>query len=618
MRKLSLTLLLCLVLVTICAVSAEEVYVDGNLPIGLTAEEMTRLHEIGIAHVATAPPTGVLRNSSEWERSEGVIIRYPLGIPVSLVAAYSQDVMVTTIVASSSYQTQATSTFTSGGVNMSNVQFLLAGTNSHWTRDYGPWFIFQDRDLAIVDHVYNRPRPLDDVIPQAIGTAWGLSVYGMDLTTTGGNHMSDGLGMSMSSELVYNENPSLTEREVDSIMLEYLGNDYTVLDYIESGGIHHIDCWAKMLGPNTIMVKDVSSSSSSYALLNARAAWLETQTSPWGMPYNVVRVYCQTGAAYTNSIILNHRVYVPFTGSSYYDNLAATVYEDAMPGYEILGFTGSWYDNDAIHCRAMGVPDAGMLAIEHMPLYGTVGGGGGYAVSATITPCSNNALIADSLKVIYSVDDGPWLSATMSNYEEPDSSIGLMPAQAPGSKIEYYLQAADMSGRVETHPFIGADWAHTFSVNASPVITSDDSIFCWSGSAFGFAPEFSDPDDASHVVSYPSYPGWLIVSGDSLVGTTPEARELTLFRVEVADQYSSDSLDVTVFVCICGDVNDDGTGPNIADLTALVGYLFGSGQVPPIILAADMNGDTDVNIADLTYLAGYLFGGGAAPVCEAL
>ena len=108
-------------------------------------------------------------------------------------------------------QTTAMANYSAYGVNMANAEFIVAPTNSIWTRDYGPWFIFEEEgDLAIVDPVYNRPRPLDDVIPQTIGALWGLSVYGMDLEHTGGNHMSNGLGMSMSTRLTYDENPSLS------------------------------------------------------------------------------------------------------------------------------------------------------------------------------------------------------------------------------------------------------------------------------------------------------------------------------------------------------------------------------------------------------------------------
>ena len=39
-----------------------------------------------------------------------------------------------------------------------------------------------------------------------------------------------------------------------------------------------------------------------------------------------------------------------------------------MPGYEVLGFTGSWESTDALHCRAMGVGDRGMLYVWSVPL----------------------------------------------------------------------------------------------------------------------------------------------------------------------------------------------------------------------------------------------------------
>jgi agmatine/peptidylarginine deiminase len=387
---------------TVATGEPQSVPEEEFLPIGLTDEEKTRLHEIGMRHRGTAPPTGALRNPAEWEPSEGVLVRWPLGIPVALVAEMSEDVVVTTIVPNLSAEQSARSTYMSGGVNMTNVEFIHAPTNSIWVRDYGPWFIFEGDQLAIVDHVYNRPRPLDDVIPQAIGTEWGLSVYGMSLYHTGGNHMSDGLGMSVSTELVYNENTGMTPAEIGQTMLDYLGNDYTVLDYIQSGGIHHIDCWAKFLGPSTVMVKDVSPSDPTYDELNARAEFLSQQISPWGVPYTVVRVFCPTGTWYTNSLILNDKVLVPLFGNAQ-DSVALQTYADAMPGYEVLGFTGSWASEDALHCRAMGVPDRGTLLIDHVPFRTEDITSGDYEIEATIVATSGAPLISSELVARYSV-----------------------------------------------------------------------------------------------------------------------------------------------------------------------------------------------------------------------
>jgi agmatine/peptidylarginine deiminase len=147
-----------------------------------------------------------------------------------------------------------------------------------------------------------------------------MSVYGMPLEHTGGNHMSDGLGMSMSTELVYNENPYISHDSIKTVMEAYLGNDYTVLDYIEYGGIHHIDCWAKFLNPTTIIVKDVPPSHASHDRLDARCNYLAQQTSPWGRPYTIVRVYAPNDEPYTNSLILNDKVYVPLYGTSWDDD----------------------------------------------------------------------------------------------------------------------------------------------------------------------------------------------------------------------------------------------------------------------------------------------------------
>ena len=69
-------------------------------------------------------------------------------------------------------------------------------------------------------------------------------------------------------------------------------------------------------------------------------------------------------------------------------------------------------------------------------------------------------------------------------------------------------------------------------------------------------------------------------------------------------------------VFTCGDINGNGQGPNVADLTYLVDYLYFSGSPPPVMEAADVDGSGgNPNIADLTYLVDYLFHGGSDLNC---
>ncbi len=181
----------------------------------------------------------------------------------------------------------------------------------------------------------------------------------MDLIHTGGNYMTDGMGISASSELVWEENPSLTHEEIDGLVDDYLGIEtYHVIPDPNNTYIDHIDCWAKFLDVDKILIRSVPESHPQYDEIEATADYFAEQTSSYGNLYEVYRAYTPNNEPYTNSLILNKKVLVPITGSSY-DDEAIESYELAMPGYEVIGFSGSWQSTDALHCRTKGIADIG-------------------------------------------------------------------------------------------------------------------------------------------------------------------------------------------------------------------------------------------------------------------
>ena len=442
-------------------------YDADPLPQGLTPDEALRRHEIGQGFRATAPPPGPVRNVAEFERSEGVLVRYPLGIPLALVAALSEHVRVVTLVASASQQTQAAGAFQSAGVAMANVDFLVAPTESIWTRDYGPfWVATGERRIAVVDFAYNRPRPNDDAVPAALAAHLGMPVYAMPVVHTGGNYMAAGRGTSASTDLVWEENGG-DEALVRERMRDYVGvGPYLVTPDPQQSYLEHIDTWAKFLDVDLVLIARVPPSHPRYAAHEAVAATYAAQTSAYGTPYRVVRVDTPDGQPYTNSLVVNERVYVPVVGSAW-DAAALETYRAAMPGYDVRGVAGSWLSTDALHCRVKEIPDRGMLAILHTPPPAEVPSGTGVPLAARIVAHSGQPLAADGLWLVYRSGTAAPDSLALAPSGD-DTFTATIPTLPPGTEVSYYVSASDASGRTEHHPLVGPAGPRRFRV-ATPV-----------------------------------------------------------------------------------------------------------------------------------------------------
>ncbi|MBQ9575409.1 MAG: agmatine deiminase family protein [Muribaculaceae bacterium] len=440
----------------------------------LSEEEMrtplrsTRLTE-------TPAPTEAPRFVAEFEPMQGVTIRYPLGIPVSLVKSLADNCQVYCIV-QQTQQSTARSRFVSAGVNMDRVTFVNAKSDSYWVRDYGPWYIFAGKTPAIVDNVYNRPRLNDDAIPSAFATFLGIPLYSMNLVHTGGNMMEDGRGHAVSDNLVVTENNN-DEATVRQKMLEYLGIDnYHITIDPQNDYIAHVDCWGKYLAPDKILIAKLPASDSRYENYEAVANYFATTNCCWGYPYKVYRVEEPSGntvAPYTNSLILNNHVYVPMGSNSTYNERALQVYRDAMPGYEVEGVYNTtsgiqWLNTDALHCRTRGVMDFDMLFVDHRNvLHGTQECTDSIAVTSKFIAYSGKPLKEDSLLVYYSIDKGPYQAAHMTATGNPDEYVGYIKGYHQASEVDYYVFGADESGHRYQQPVFGELDPHHFTVNIS-------------------------------------------------------------------------------------------------------------------------------------------------------
>jgi len=404
-----------------------------------------------------------IRQTAEFERMQGVLIRYTLGISYDVIAEIAEEDIVYTLVRSTTVMNQAINFYGNNGVNLANCEWIIADSDSYWTRDYGPWWITDENgDFGIVDFPYNRPRPADNAVPAAVASYLGVPLDYMDVYHAGGNYMTDGQGISVSTDLVLEENAGLTETQVRQLHKDYLNIDtYHIVPDANGEYIKHIDCWAKYLDVDKIMIREVPVEHIQYDEIEAAVDYFESQISAYGTPYQVYRVYTPNDEPYSNCLILNDKVLLPIMGGSWDDEAIAS-YQAAMPGYEIIGFTGTWESTDALHCRTRGIPDLGMLYIQHFPVRGPKPDSEPIEIKAKITAYSGSDITAQEL--CWKLSTEPTYHVVPMSQVTGNQYTAFIPGQVPGVTIQYYIHASDASGRDETNPLIGIPDPHVFTV----------------------------------------------------------------------------------------------------------------------------------------------------------
>lgn len=450
------------------------------LPIDGRALSLSVLFTLGIAGapaLSAATPANAgdnaWRQPAEFEPQRGTMITYPLRVPIRLVVEMAEDDTLVTVVHDAAAEASARALYAGAGVDLSNCTFLYAQNESHWTRDYGPWFAFDASGLPeVVDFTYEWPNsPGDDGVPGDYALDQGLPMHSMDLVTAGGNYMTDGQGTAMSAgDFFLFNNQDKTPAQIDAILLRELGIERN--HYLDDPGTYwwHIDCYTKFLDQDTIMVAEVGPGHPQYQQLEDTVEYLERQISCWGTPYEVVRVFVPPNKYYSNSLILNGKVLVPTDGHISADDDALDAYRNAMPGFEVIGVPShpgawpmQWVSHDALHCRVKELVDTEMLYIGHQPLLDRPAQAGGFRVEAEVIAHSGASLLSGSPELRWRTG-ASWNSVAMTHVTG-DRYEGWIPAQPAGTAIEYFVHAEDASGRGENHPYVGELGAHDFVVN---------------------------------------------------------------------------------------------------------------------------------------------------------
>ena len=468
-----------------------------ELPKGLTEIERELLpqFQFNSHRVISGPPEGPVRAAAEWEEVEYLVIRWTNAYQNILRQIVEVGVQECKVLITTQNESSVTNYLSNQGVDLTNVEFLNTGSNSIWIRDYGGNTIYSEDvgERALTDWIYNRPRPLDDIMPTQHATMVGMPIYVTDtgtndLVNTGGNYMSDGLGNAFASNLILEENEpgnpynvsAKTEEEIDAIMNAYMGiENYIKMETLPYDEIHHIDMHMKLLDEETILVSKYPEGVADGPQIEENIDYvLSNFQSPFGTPYEIKWIdappsssgsYPDTGGyyrTYSNAVFVNKSIIVP-TYRPEVDEPALDYLRELLPGYNVVGID---VDNSnepliaslgAIHCitHTIGVDEP--LWIVHQPIN---------EVPTSNTSVSINAMI----KHISGINNATvyWREAGESEFNQLSMTIIgddnwsvdlLIPSGA--ESIEYYIEAEANSGKSLARPLVAPEGFWTFPVS---------------------------------------------------------------------------------------------------------------------------------------------------------
>ena len=457
------------------------------LPKGLTDAERNLIPSYQFRSLnRTPPPTSEVRAMAEWEEVEYLVITWQPGFPNILRQIVEAAINEVNVIIVTQNETSVANFLTSEGVDLTNVQFLDVPWDSIWIRDYGGNTVYTEEvgERALVDWIYNRPRPNDDVIPSAHAGLLGLPIYitnsgTNDLVNTGGNYMSDGLGNAFASELILEENApgnpygvtAKTEEEIDAIMNEYMGIDnYIKMTALPFDIINHIDMHMKLLDEQTLLVSRYPEGVADGPQIEENIEYvLDNFQSAFGTPYDVKWIdappssggsYPDTGGFYrnyTNALFINKTILIP-TYRPEVDEPALEQWQEMMPGYNIVGID---VDNPsetlislvgAIHCITHTIGVENPLWIVHQPVQEAADG---ETVELNAMIKHNSGV--DEASVFYrESDESDWAELPMSTTGADNWTTDLSIA-GDSEDIQYYIRARANSGKEINRPIVAPE-----------------------------------------------------------------------------------------------------------------------------------------------------------------
>lgn len=462
--------------------------------------------------IITQPPSFSVRSMAEWEELEAIAVTWDLD--------YSEEKkkLIADIIYHAKEEVQVL--IFCSGKNFSNVvgwvkldlqdlgfsdfdNLIFNETNFDervWIRDFGAHTIYKNdvESRFLIDWLYpSQFENADEKVSSSMSSFYQTDLFATttapyDLRFDGGNLLTDGLGMAITSSHIYDDNV-YDENTIDWIMEEFLGfENFIKLQKLPYDGIHHVDMHMRLLDEETILVGEFPKGVADGPQIEENLDYLLSNfKTHFGKDFKINRIpmpadengqyadengLCSslgTGCyyTYTNAFFINELILVPiyFDGNGM-DEVALKYWKELMPGYKIVGIDCSEIIKEygAIHCvtKEVGVGDP--LRIVHEKRRKACKDER-IKIEAKLQHRSN----IKSGQVFYkTIGNSNFQSVNMtrSNGENWEAELPSFP---DGTVVFYYINATANNGKTINRPMVGEKGPWKFEVNCATVSTKN-------------------------------------------------------------------------------------------------------------------------------------------------
>lgn len=315
---------------------------------------------------------------ADYERQSAILIGVNELLPhhphilTGLVSALIDRLPVIAVITGEEQRRDLLTTLCDWGLPAHRVHAIRSPAIGLWVRDYGPSFVKRDGRVCVLDAKYWYPdRPDDDQFPTDLARLLDVDVRDVPLTVEGGNLLSNGRGLAVTSTVLLNRNaPRFTPQQVLKEMTAHYGfRTVSCLPPLKTGMTDHSDMFATFTSPDTILLGKYEASEDpvNAALLDRAAAAMRGLDTGVG-PLKVERIPMPPHRdgiwrTYTNAVYANDVVVVP-TYAGVDDRIereALDTYRRLLPGRDVVTVeaTSLARTGGALRCVTLNIPHLG-------------------------------------------------------------------------------------------------------------------------------------------------------------------------------------------------------------------------------------------------------------------